>query len=107
MLTSARGTLFEPGARCHAAQHEGDLGREVDAHDIGGNEKTGTGGGLDSRIFRVSSFWQPNQQLSGKLKIEVQNLERENPFAWQPRGCDDLYALEAAGKLDWLLEDAT
>lgn len=44
-------------------------------------------------LLRSSSTWQIQENLSADLKIEWQETQQENPFAWQPGGCDNLYGL--------------
>lgn len=56
-------------------------------------ERTGTGGGLQRQLYRVSARWQPRDELVVDMKIEKQSSDRENPFAWQPNGCNNLYGL--------------
>ena len=44
-------------------------------------------------LYRLSTRWQPDEQFSATLKLERQQNDQENPFAWQPGGCDNLYGL--------------
>lgn len=60
--------------------------------DNNGNP-VGDGGGEDSHLLRLSTLYSPNEQFSATLKLETQKLKKNNPFAWQPGGCDNLYAL--------------
>ncbi|MEM7358821.1 MAG: TonB-dependent receptor [Pseudomonadota bacterium] len=68
--------------------------------DPNSGEKTGEGGGHDSSLLRVSSLWQPSETFSASFKIEAQDIERDNPYAWQPRGCDDLYGMGLSTQAD-------
>ena len=53
----------------------------------------GKGGGSDSSMARVSALWRPSDSFQADLKVETQSIERENPYAWQPGRCSNLYGL--------------
>ena len=57
----------------------------------------GKGGGENSHLFRLSTLFRDEQsdeqRFSALLKLETQSQRKQNPFAWQPGGCDNLYAL--------------
>lgn len=47
----------------------------------------------EQRAGRISLLWQPQQNLHFTLKLEGQHQQQDNPYAWQPGGCDNLYGL--------------
>lgn len=47
----------------------------------------------EQRAGRISLLWQPQQNLYFTLKLEGQHQQQDNPYAWQPGGCDNLYGL--------------
>lgn len=57
-----------------------------------------TGG--DSQLYRVSALWQPTDAFQASLKAERQSIDRDNPFAWQPSGCDNLFGLGLSTQAD-------
>lgn len=50
-----------------------------------------TGG--NSQLYRLSAVWQPIPSFEVRTKLEKQRIDRDNPFAWQPSGCDNLFGL--------------
>ncbi len=49
--------------------------------------------GQRGQMLRLSTLWQVNPELQVQGKLEYQKQSRNNPFAWQPFGCDNLYGL--------------
>jgi len=47
--------------------------------------------GTQTSAVRLSGIWQPNEVFSASAKVEYQRIEKDNPFAWQPGGCHNLY----------------
>lgn len=66
------------------------LWRMVDALD---GTTQGNGGGEQRNLYRLSARWQPNISFTADLKMERQDRAQQNPFAWQPYGCSNLYGL--------------
>ncbi|MEM9533806.1 MAG: TonB-dependent receptor [Pseudomonadota bacterium] len=53
-------------------------------------------GGGEAQTYRVSGRWAPTQSLQVDLKLEHQDIVRDNPYAWQPGRCGNLYGLGLA-----------
>lgn len=49
--------------------------------------------GHDSYVLRLSGLWQASENFDASFKLETQSVDRNNPFAWQPGRCDNLYGL--------------
>ena len=47
----------------------------------------------EEHFLRLNGLYQANEQLSFHLKLESQQQDRDNPYAWQPGGCSNLYGL--------------
>lgn len=84
------------------SSEQGNIWQMIDSQGA----QSGKGGGENNRVYRLSTLYQPDASLSFLLKLEQQNVEKQNPFAWQPGGCDNLYGLglSTQGQLDdyWL-----
>lgn len=46
----------------------------------------------DERLLRLSGVWHTDA-LTIRIKGETQETEKQNPYAWQPTGCNNLYGL--------------
>jgi outer membrane receptor protein involved in Fe transport len=64
-----------------------------DMVDPGTGDVLATGGGRDSVLTRLSARWQPGEKFQADFKFEYQEIERDNPYAWQPGRCGNLYGL--------------
>ncbi len=49
--------------------------------------------GTKQQAGRLSLVWQAHQNLVFNLKLEGQHQQQDNPYAWQPGGCNNLYGL--------------
>ncbi len=68
---------------------------------------TGDGDRLDQQLLRLAAAWRPHRRPAVNVALEAQNTTRDNPFAWQPGGCDNLYGLGlgSQGELDQFWAD--
>ena len=62
------------------------------------NEKLDDGGVIDRHAFRISGTWLANENIEVLFKLEFQESDRDNAFAWQPTGCDNLYGMGFSGQ---------
>ena len=58
--------------------------------------KVDDGGAMTRHAIRLSGTWLPTDNLEIMFKVEDQKSDRDNAFAWQPTGCDNLYGLGLA-----------
>ncbi len=56
-------------------------------------KKTGSGGGGRSSLVRLATTWRPAGGWLVNAKLEAQEIHRQNPYAWQPGRCNNLYGL--------------
>lgn len=49
--------------------------------------------GTNEHALRLSALWKISDILDARARVEYQNIDKDNPFAWQPGGCNNLYGL--------------